>query len=224
VLINVEHPDYSEQSITANLPASGPKQLDFKLNKNTTLLTGQVRLDGKPMADATLVVYSNEDMGKWVGSAVTDEHGHYSIEGVPEGGRLLIAEGLWGSDAKGLRRRQMIMVKGRSTTVDIDFHALVRVSGRIGINSGEADPSTRRTLFFRSLFSYGDVRHIVPGADGEYEVFLEPGPYTVALSDGPGAPLEVPAGVAELVANYEMDQLTRESGLLSQPLPQQQLE
>ncbi|MGI8907376.1 MAG: carboxypeptidase regulatory-like domain-containing protein [Candidatus Sumerlaeaceae bacterium] len=220
VVISARHLNYSDQAQIVQLPASGKLTVNFKMNKSVTLLSGQVRLDGKPLADATIVVYPSEDMARWIGSAVTDEKGHYSIEGVPEGSRLLIAEALWGTDAKGLRKRQNVLVRGRSSTANVDFRALVRVAGRVQINSAEANPTAKHMLYFTSQNTFGDVRRVVLGPEGNYEVFLEPGPYTVGLQDGPGLHLDVPEGGNEVQVHFEFDELARISGLNAAPQPQ----
>jgi uncharacterized GH25 family protein len=220
VVLSATHPDYSARAQVMQLPASGQVIADCRLGKEATLLSGQVTVDGKPLPDATLVVYKNEDMGQWIGSAVTDAHGMYNIEGVPEGSRLLIAEALWGTDAKGLRKRQLIMVKGRTSRADVEFRGLVRVHGRIQQNSAALDPAAKNTLFFASKINFGDLRRLPLPPTGEYEVYLEPGPYTISLTEMPGPALDVPEGADEVTANFEFDDLAQSSGLNARPAPQ----
>lgn len=222
VFLTARHSAHTDKAQVLTIPASGDMTVDITMGQSVGSLGGQVTVDGKPLRDATIIVYPNADMGPWIGSAVTDEDGRYHIENVPEGARLLIVEALWGNDKDALRQRQTVLVQGENTVADVAFRGLVRVAGRLHRDSADEYGDRMLIMYFTARAAQGDVRIVPVDVDGQFEVLLEPGSYTVGLQDGPGIPLDVPEGNADFTVNYNFAELAEISGLRPHTEPQPQ--
>lgn len=215
MILTAKHPEYGDRAQTITFPETGAVTVDLALGKARSSVVGLVTLDEKPLANATLVMYRNSDMSMRLGSAVSDEQGRYGLDDIPEGARWLVAEALWENGEMELRRSQPVLIKGRSAEANVDFRRLVRVSGRVHMDTDNQDPNRVVVLWFSSRTIHGHVRRTQVNVHGDYEVFLETGQYTVGLMDGPGLMIDVPGNARETTVNFDYQTLSEASGMMS---------
>jgi hypothetical protein len=217
MVLSVTHRDYSDRATYVSVPTSGDKNLDVKMGHGKATLTGTVTLDGKPLPDAAIYIYRAANRNEYAESAVTSADGRYTVEGIPEGNQVLQVQALWGSEQVELRHSEELRIKGHKAVANVNFAGLVHLKGHLRSDPNEEGPNPHTMLWFAKRASADDLgqsfRSVAVDAEGNYQIYLEPGAYTVGLQEGSGAPLDVPENSREFVVNFELRDLAEASGI-----------
>lgn len=195
------YPDYDE-----DVTYSPGQPLKIELSNAPGALSGRVTMAGSPVGGALVVLSSQGAGAAPLASGVSDAQGQYKLDGFPAGQYLLSVEAPVGEGENISRKSIPVKVEDESTRQDVDYKALVAVTGtaRLGGKVPPPHADAPVSLLFRGS-SQGVESKMVPlDAQGAFKVQLEPGTYIVSLEDREGEPIEIkPGKTQQLSLNFK---------------------
>jgi hypothetical protein len=203
-----------------------------------TALTGWVRAAGEAVAGARVSVFSDPDLRQWVSQAISDASGSFELELEPgryhvlatgrttgeyvelPGVRHELAEGHSPSEVQAVSigaasPDPLELELGPSARVRLEVRTAegAALAAKVTFQAEDARPPLNPAAGERAPHRNLDVRQVVWTPNGDAELDLEPGLYTVTASHGPNAELDVRHGV-ELPAG----EVTRLALRISEPV------
>ena len=193
---------YFETSVS--MEAGAAKTVDLRLGKSSLVtVQGEVRLEGKPLSGAAVVVHRIGQPDSWLGASVTDAKGGFTLEGVPPGSHTIVMEAVTGGEAHARRISRALTVEKDMPAVRFELHKTVTVSGQVRLWSHDGEPRRVLSVWFTPQSYTGEVFRTNVDGDGHYAVQVEPGPYKVSLFDGPPTDFDVLENAEEMHADFE---------------------
>jgi hypothetical protein len=187
----------------------------------TSTLAGDVLAGGAGVAGARISLYGDVALTRWLTQAISDERGHFAFA-APAGAYHALATGRttgeW-VDVPGVERAlaeghapaaatAVELVPGATAALALELGAPARVRldvrdandrpvpAKITFQAEDARPGLNAAAGERAPHTGLGVRQLVWVPDGNADVALEAGVYTVTASRGPSAELDVRRGVA----------------------------
>jgi hypothetical protein len=187
----------------------------------TTPLTGTVRAGGAAVRGARVSVFSDPELHQWVSQVISDSAGRFELELEPgqyhvlatgrttgeyvqlPGVRHDLAEGHFpsavqivsiGSDA--LEPLELALGPPARVQLEVRTTEGAALAAKVTFQAEDARPPLIGAAGERAPHGHIGVRQVVWTPNGDAELDLEPGLYTVTASHGPNAELDERHGVA----------------------------